>query len=181
MMPSKVALTPLSNLKVSKHHISAHGLIPNTSIQNRPILHYHGAFVSANASAIESHLNEMKVVTPAWRYTMYSTTHFHSTSHELLCIASGAAKCCFGGEDNPERYEPLLKTGDVILVPAGVGHRLLEEVERPFQMVGCYPPGLQWDMCYGKEGEEDKVQAIEDLAWFQKDPVYGEDGPAVQL
>lgn len=75
---------------------------------------------------------------------MYSTSHFHSTCHEVLCIASGRAKLCFGHEENPERFEPEVSRGDVIVVPAGVAHRLLEDLEGGFQMVGCYPPERQW-------------------------------------
>lgn len=121
------ALTPLNALKVSQHHIPAFQRIPNTSIQNKPLMIYHSAFPHAGASQIESHLSKVGVVSPQWRYTMYSDTHFHSTSHEVLAIASGSARCCFGGESNPNRVEPTLQKGDVVIVPAGVGHRLLED------------------------------------------------------
>jgi uncharacterized protein YjlB len=179
-MSPKVALTPLASLRVSRHFIPAHGLVPNTSIQLKPLLIYHAAFSSSvNASAIESHLQSIGVVDPAWRYTMYSTSHFHSTSHELLCIASGAAKLCFGHEDNPERVEQVVEKGDVIVVPAGVAHRLLEDLAGGFQMVGSYPKGRDWDMCYGREGEEEKVKRIKWLGWFERDPVYGETGPVL--
>jgi uncharacterized protein YjlB len=110
---------------------------------------------------------------------MYSTTHFHSTTHEILCISSGSAKLCFGGEDNPSKVTPTVSKGDVIIVPAGVGHRLLEEVEEPFEMVGSYPKGCSWDMCYGKKSEEAKIKGIEKLGWFEKDPIYGNEGPVV--
>ena len=126
-------------------------------------------------------MESVRAVTPQWRYTMYSFSHYHSTSHEVLCITSGAAQCCFGGEANPGRVEPELRKGDVVIVPAGVSHRLLQETERPFLMVGCYPPGKRWDMCYGKEGEESKVQSIKAQSWFQKDPVYGDHGPALEV
>lgn len=174
--------SPLSLLRVSRHQIPAHGLIPNTSIQHRPLLIYHSAFPStATASAIEANLSSVGVVTPQWRYTMYSTTHFHSTSHEVLCISNGRAKLCFGGEDNPGRVEARVEKGDVIVVPAGVGHRLLEDDKSggSFQMVGSYPNGKQWDMCYGKKFEEDKARNIEKLGWFERDPVYGDDGPVL--
>ena len=178
----KISPNPLSSLSVTCKYISAHGLIPNTSLQNRPLLHYHCAFppASSTPSALEFHVTEVGVVEPHWRYTMYSTTHFHSTTHEVLAIASGSAVCCFGGEENPERYEPLLQQGDVIVVPAGVGHRLIAERETPFQMVGCYPKGKQWDMCYGTEREERKIQGIKSLGWFEKDPIYGEEGPVLE-
>jgi len=110
---------------------------------------------------------------------MFSETHFHSTTHEVLSIASGSAKCCFGGEENEGRVELVLEKGDVVLVPAGVGHRLLEDYGG-FQMVGSYPGGTSWDMCYGHSGEQAKVKAIEKLAWFKRDPIYDEHGPSLQ-
>lgn len=175
-----VNLAPLSSLKVSKHLIPQHNLIPNSSIQNKPLLIYHSCFPSStSASQIESHLLTTGVVVPQWRYTMYSTSHFHSTTHEVLVIASGAAKICLGGEENAGRVEPVVRKGDVIVMPAGVSHRLLEKVERPFVMVGSYPPGKEWDMCYGRQGEEKKVEGIKNLGWFERDPVYGDEGPAV--
>ncbi|KAK8103293.1 hypothetical protein PG984_016439 [Apiospora sp. TS-2023a] len=186
----KLTLTPLASLRVSQHQIPAHNRIPNTSIQHKPLLHYHSAFSSSGnaketdniASAIESHLQSVGVVDPQWRYTMYSTTHFHSTAHELLCIARGGARLCFGGEENPGRVEVSVRRGDVILVPAGVGHRLLEEEgEDGFEMVGSYPKGCSWDMCYGKAGEEAKVEGIRRLGWLGRDPVYGDRGPALDV
>jgi len=131
-------LTPLKDLKVLKHQIPAHGLTPNTSIQNKPLLIYRSAFLSPSASHIESHLSSVGVVSPQWRYTMYSTSHFHSTSHEVLGIASGKAKLCFGHEDNPKKVEETLTKGDVIVVPAGVAHRLLEDLEGGFEMVSDF-------------------------------------------
>ncbi len=88
-------------------------------------------------------------------------------------------KIGFGGEDNPERVEPLVQKGDVIIVPAGVGHRLLDDFSSGFEMVGSYPQGKQWDMCYGKKEEESKVKGIADLNWFEKDPLYGDEGPVL--
>ncbi|KAI1449091.1 RmlC-like cupin domain-containing protein [Annulohypoxylon stygium] len=174
-------LTPLASLRVSRHSIPAYNLIPNTSIQNKPLLHYHEVFPPSTltASAIESHLTAVGVVEPQWRYTMYSTTHFHSTTHEVLCISQGKAKLCFGGEDNPEKLEKEVVQGDVLILPAGVGHRLLQDITGRFEMVGSYPKGYNWDMCYGKRGEEAQVQNIGNLPWFDGDPIYGDTGPAL--
>lgn len=178
---SRLTLTPLSSLSVSRHLIPSHGLLPNTSIQKHPLLIYHSCLPSiASPTNIEGHLNAVGVVKPQWRYTMYETTHFHSTTHEVLCISQGKARLCFGGEDNPERVEPVLQKGDVVIVPAGVGHRLLQDLEGGFEMVGSYPAGKQWDMCYGKKGEGEKVDAIKTLGWFEQDPIYGTDGPSLQ-
>ena len=68
-----------------------------------------------------------------------------------------------------------------MIVPAGVAHRLLEDIDGDFSMVGSYPKGKGWDMCYGNEGEEKKVKGIGALGWFEKDPIYGDKGPALQV
>ena len=175
-------LTPLKELKVLKYQLPAQGLTPNTSIQKKPLLIYRSVFPSnTNASQIESHLSSVGVVTPQWRFTMYSFSHFHTTSHEVLGIASGKAQLCFGHEENKDRVEEVLTKGDVIIMPAGVSHRLLEDLDGAFTMVGCYPTGCNWDMCYGKSGEESKIEKIKDLPWFKKDPVYGDEGPVLEV
>lgn len=140
---------------------------------------YHGAF-RGTAVEMEGHLSSVGVVNPQWRYTMYSTTHFHSNTHEVLSIFSGSAKLCFGGEDNPGRLETVAGKGDVLILPAGVAHRLLEDYGG-FQMIGSYPKGNSWDMCYGKPNEEEKIKGIQRIEWFARDPVYGGEGPALNV
>ncbi|KAK1238573.1 hypothetical protein MKX07_004149 [Trichoderma sp. CBMAI-0711] len=180
-------LTPLSSLRISQHLIPAHNLLPNSSLHSKPLIIYHAAFppeqiTTSSPDAIESHLRSVGVVTPQWRYTMYDTTHFHSTTHEVLCVAAGRAKLCFGGERNPGRVEPVVSKGDVIVVPAGVAHRLLENLDpEPFLMVGSYPSGKTWDMCYGKNADEYDADSIKALPWFGKDPIYGDDGPVLSV
>jgi uncharacterized protein YjlB len=110
---------------------------------------------------------------------MYQTTHYHSTTHEVLCVFKGRAKLLFGGEENPGRVEAEVKAGDALVLPAGVGHKMMEDLEGGFQMVGSYPKGCSWDMCYGKDGEEAKAQAVGKMEWLTKDPLYGDDGPVL--
>lgn len=178
-MSPPLELKPLRSLKVSSYQIPAHGGIPNTSIQKYPLLIYHHCIrATSSPSIIEKHLEDVGIVTPQWRYTMYSTTHFHSTTHEVLCISHGAARLLFGGEENPGSVEVTVEKGDVIVVPAGVAHRLIEDLGG-FQMVGSYPDGALWDMCYGKKGEETKIEGIKNLGWFKGDPIYGDNGPVM--
>ncbi|KAL1860292.1 hypothetical protein Daus18300_009347 [Diaporthe australafricana] len=181
-MPSNATPASLSTLRVSKHLIPSHGRLPNSSILQKPLLIYHSVFTNPSASAVESHLNSVGVVVPQWRYSMYATSHFHSNTHEVLCISSGSARLCFGGQENPERVEPVVQAGDVIVLPAGMAHRLLDDMSPAsrFEMVGSYPKGYDWDMCYGKEGEEGKVGGIGKVPWFEKDPIYGEQGPVLE-
>ena len=72
-----------------------------------------------------------------------------------------------------------MEKGDVVVVPAGVSHRLLEDRTGDFGMVGAYPIGKDWDMCYGEKGEREKVEGIEGLGWFERDPIYGDEGPVL--
>lgn len=175
-MPS-LTLTPLPSLRLSTHSIPSHSHLPNTTPHAHPLLIYHSAFpASTSPSTLESHLSTNNV-TPQWRYTMYSTTHYHSTTHEVLCVFHGRARLLFGGEANPGRVEVEVKAGDAIVIPAGVAHRLVEDVEGGFEMVGSYPKGCSWDMCYGKEGEEDMAEKVKGVEWFRKDPLYGDEGP----
>jgi uncharacterized protein YjlB len=170
-------LTPLTSLRISAHYIPTHNLLPNTTPHGHPLLIYHSAFpASTSPSTLESHLPS-NLVTPQWRYTMYTTSHYHSTTHEVLCIFSGRAKLLFGGEANPGKVEVEAKAGDAVVVPAGVAHRLLEDVEGGFQMVGAYPEGCSWDMCYGKKGEEGMKEKVGKVKWLERDPLYGDEGP----
>ncbi|KAJ5727859.1 hypothetical protein N7493_005679 [Penicillium malachiteum] len=176
-----MTFNPRSEIQVTYRQIPSCNRIPNTAIQCKPLMIYHGAF-NATPADLQRRLRAVGEVEPQWVYTMYSQTHFHSTTHEVLGVVTGRARLCFGGEENPQRFEPIVQRGDLIIVPAGVGHRLLDdEGEEPIQMVGSYPHDTQWDMCYGNAGEEKKVQAIRDLAWFHRDPLFGDDGPALYV
>jgi hypothetical protein len=76
IMATSSILTPLKELKVARHQIQAHGLTPNTSIQNKPLLLYRSAFkANTSASQIEEHLSKVGVVDPAWRYTVSHAYH----------------------------------------------------------------------------------------------------------
>lgn len=181
-------IASLSTIRVSKHFLPAHNLLPNSEPSQKPLLIYHAVFQhgttaqgSIPPAAIESHLIATGVVVPQWRYTMYPTTHFHSTTHEVLCVSSGRATLCFGGEDNPQRVEATVEAGDAMVVPAGVAHRLLDDNYGGFEMVGSYPKGCQWDMCYGKAIEKEKVKDIGKVPWFDQDPIFGSKGPALDV
>nr|POE61047.1 uncharacterized protein yjlb [Quercus suber] len=70
-----------------------------------------------------------------------------------------------------------------MVVPAGVAHRLLEEGREGerFEMVGAYPEGREWDMCYGEQKDEMAVESIKGLKWFSRDPIYGDKGPVLDV
>ena len=72
-----------------------------------------------------------------------------------------------------------LKAGDVVVLPAGPGHRLIEG--RNFLVVGAYPKDGQYDEC---TDIRDRANAIKRIAKVRKPssgPVYGPGGPIAEI
>lgn len=113
----------------------------------------------------------------SWRNGIYTFHHYHSTAHEVLGCYSGSVEVQLGGENG---LKLSMQRGDVVIIPAGVGHKNLSS-SADFRVVGAYPPGQNWDMNYGKPGE--RPQADENIARVPlppADPVFGNDGPLVE-
>jgi uncharacterized protein YjlB len=112
-----------------------------------------------------------------WVDGIYDYHHYHSTAHEVLGIAKGYACVQFGG---PQGIAAELKAGDAVVIPAGVGHCLLEG--RDLVAVGAYPEGQDWDLCQATEA--DHAKALENIPWVtlpKLDPVFGPAGPVLSL
>jgi uncharacterized protein YjlB len=149
------------------------GIIPNSRY---PLLLYRGAVKlgrSDPATQIEDQFAANNW-TNSWRNGIYPFHHFHSTSHEVLGIYRGSATVRLGGEQGRDF---IVQAGDVIVIPAGVGHKNLGAND-DFGVVGAYPEGRQWDLLTGKPGERPKAdQNIAALPIPGNDPVYGSNGP----
>jgi uncharacterized protein YjlB len=144
------------------------GTFPNNP---RPLLLYAGA-VPADPGAIEQ-IFTTNDWPGAWRNGVYPYHHYHSTAHEALGVYSGSATIQFGGPDGPTA---TIRAGDVAVIPAGVAHKCLES-SADFRIVGAYPRGQKWDMCYGESGERPAADRnIAGVANPDKDPVQGGTG-----
>jgi uncharacterized protein YjlB len=159
--------------EVFAHLLKDDGTIPNSDL---PLLIYRGAVEVGNedaASTLEKLFRKHKWH-GTWRNGIYSYHHYHSTAHEVLGVYAGEAKVQFGGE---EGVVDTVQAGDVVVIPAGVGHKNLGASSH-FGVVGAYPEGQDYDMCYGNP--EERPQAIRNIARVAKpklDPVFGKDGP----
>jgi uncharacterized protein YjlB len=109
----------------------------------------------------------------SWRDGIFDYHHFHSNTHEVLGVARGKARVCFGGEQG----EVLaLSAGDVAILPAGTGHKR-ESASDDFLVVGAYPDGRDFDICRGDPAEHDgAVARIAKVRLPKRDPVLGGDG-----
>ena len=164
--------------EVLNHSLEDDGIFPNNN--SRPLLVYKKAIIingKKGAETIENvfHSNSWG---GSWRNGIYPFHHYHSTAHEVLGVYQGEARIQFGGDKGPIL---AVESGDVVIIPAGVAHKNINS-SQDFRVVGAYPAGQSWDMNYGKPGE--RPAADKNIARIpdpETDPVYGGDGPLMDL
>jgi len=148
------------------HYFKDDGKIPNNTL---PLLVYRKALPGLTASKLQKHFAENNW-TNSWDNGVYPFHHYHSTSHEVLGIYSGSAQLHLGGEKGAKVN---VSAGDVIVIPAGVGHKNLGSSD-DFGVVGAYPDGRDWDLLKGEPGERPKADKnIAALPIPDLDPVSG--------
>jgi len=162
--------TPVQQLNIIRFLIQDDGQFPNNG--KFPLLIYkHG--ITADETLIRDILESNRWVN-SWKDSIFDYHHYHSTTHEVLIVLQGTASIQFGGPQGPvQSVEP----GDVIIIPAGVAHKL-DVADKNFQVVGAYPEGMKYDIKYGKTGERPQAdENINSLPVPEFDPLYGLEGP----
>ena len=154
------------------------GAIPNNP--RLPVLVYAKCFdASGDGAATVEALFDKNGWPPQWRNGIYEFHHYHSTAHEALGVARGRATVILGGPDGRE-FE--LSAGDVVVLPAGTGHKRIGS-SRDLLVVGAYPPGQEnYDLI--REEPEKKAAAVKRIAKVPlpvSDPLHGRDGPLNRL
>ena len=145
------------------------GGVPNNAL---PVLIYHRVIppdTSDNAEYLE-HLFRTNGWPPQWRYPVYTFTHFHSNTHEALGVYAGSAKLQLGGEHG-KIIE--VNVGDVLLLPAGIGHKQIS-ADEDFMLVGAYPPDVKADLCHDELPQlAARTKAVNAVPLPATDPVTG--------
>ncbi|KAB7897668.1 cupin [Rouxiella sp. S1S-2] len=145
------------------------GGVPNSPL---PVLIYHHVIAPEavdNADYLE-HLFTTNGWPPQWRYGVYPFTHFHSNTPEALGVFAGSAKLQLGGEKGNIIQ---VNVGDVLLLPAGVGHKQVSADEN-FMMVGAYPPNVTADLCHDDVAKlAVRTKAVAKVPLPETDPVTG--------
>lgn len=154
------------------------GLIPNNS--RLAVLHYPAVFSDEGGDLAErfESLFARHQWPPAWRNGIFGFHHFHSTAHEVLGIYTGEVTVRLGGE---EGVDVTLRTGDVAVLPAGVGHKQLHRTGA-LGVVGAYPAGQTPDACRPDARQfQRRVATVRAVPLPAADPVRGVDGPLMSL
>jgi uncharacterized protein YjlB len=113
----------------------------------------------------------------SWRNGIFPFPHYHSRVHEVLAICKGKAQVQLGGAQG---VTLTVQAGDVVLIPAGVGHENLG-ASADLLVVGAYPPGEPVDLCHGKAEERPQVLTnIVQVPLPISDPVWGDSGPVFE-
>lgn len=109
-----------------------------------------------------------------WHDIILMEDHFHSNAHEVLGLKSGQARLMLGGK-NGEIVS--VETGDVIILPAGVGHYSVDNSVE-YQFVGGYPNGADWNLHFSlkKENSQTILAEIANIPLPEKDPIFGDKG-----
>ena len=147
----------MPTLKPEIIYFEDNGIIPNNKY---PLLLYQHVFTAegiTSATWLEQKFNSNNW-TNSWRWGIYPFHHYHSNTHEVLGVYSGKALLLLGG---PQGQEINVQFGDIIVIPAGVGHKNLSS-SPDFSVVGAYPGGISPDLKKGEPG--DRPQADINLA-----------------
>lgn len=153
------------------------GLIPNNRL---PLIVRQGAITPGSSDPAKPFEETFRRNgwTHTWRNGIFEFHHYHSSAHEVLGIASGSASVRFGGEGGEVVG---LTAGDVVVIPAGVGHALINQ-NGDLLVVGAYAEGRDYDTLR----DDPKVIAearkrIAQVPIPDTDPVDGADGPLTKL
>ena len=160
---------------IEEYRFADDGETPNNPVL--PLVVYRGALSGGGdrAGACAA-LFEQNGWPGAWYNGIYGHHHFHSTAHEVLGIAAGAARVRFGGEHG---RSVAVAAGDVVVVPAGVAHKC-EEKSPDLLVVGSYPRGQNPDMMQPGAAGHTRAAAIAAVPLPGMDPVFGVGGPLVR-
>ena len=155
--------------RVRKIYFEKAADVPNSTL---PVLLYRSVLpphTPRKANAFREHFRSAGW-TGIWTDTIYDYTHFHSNAHEVLGIAEGKVTLRLGGEEGSLLR---LKAGDMLVLPAGVGHRRIGG-DDGLKVIGAYPPSQShYDM-------KRRGRAVPRVALPSADPFYGTEGPVTR-
>lgn len=161
-----------SAVRVDAIKLKSTAVIPNNA--QLPVLLYRGA---CDMDCLDLALSFEELFASnqwsnGWRNGVHPYTHWHCTAHEVLGVYSGTADVQLGGEIGPT---VKIEKGDVVVMPAGVAHKRLDETPG-LGVVGAYADGQLPDLCIGKEAMATALLRVEAVPLPKLDPMFATDG-----
>jgi len=163
-------------MTIETYRLSGNGRVPNSRL---PLLVYRQV-ISGSPRDVEDLLRQ-NGWPPDWHSSLglYPRHHFHSDTHELIAVSRGQLEGQFGGHDG---ITVGLSAGDVVVIPAGVGH-FGAAVSEDLRLTGAFPAGYgihDFRLCYPEEYaftmEKSRLVPIPG-----NDPFYGVNGPMTKI
>ena len=165
----------MADILVEKYHFPDDGTIPNNRL---PVIAYRQVTDAEDASAWLEKRFKDNGWTNNWRDIVLPYDHFHSTTHEVLGVGKGNVELQIGG---PKGMIVNVSKGDVLILPAGVGHASVSGHQN-YEMVGGYPDGKDWDLLTGTaEERKHALPRMANLPIPTKDPIFGETGEMLRF
>ncbi|KUM43287.1 cupin [Pseudomonas sp. EpS/L25] len=163
---------PATGNEPERLYFADDGIIPNSRL---PVLLYRQLPLqgSDRAAALERLFAEHDWP-PQWRYGVYDYHHYHPNAHEVLGVAQGEATLRLGGEQG---QDVSVAAGDVVVLPAGTGHRSLAS-SADFLVIGAYPPGQEAFITQRADpaAHARSLELIAQVPLPATDPVTGREG-----
>lgn len=154
-------------MTTTTYHLEPDATIPNNI---HPLIVMSAALDGDDAEAIAERFRR-NGWQGTWVYTVFDYWHYHVEGHEVLGCARGSATIGFGGDDG---IAVDMRPGDVVVIPAGVGHKRLA-ASSDFAVVGAYPPGQNGAITRaGAMHVDAAAKQIAEIARPTTDPVTGE-------
>jgi uncharacterized protein YjlB len=165
------ALAHVKAVRPVRLKFKADGYIPNNP--NVPLLFYKRAVRldgKRDPAALLEAIFNANGWGEAWRNGVYPYVHYHPRIHEVLGVARGSAVLRLGGNKGKT---VKLRAGDVVVIPAGVGHECLN-ASATFLVVGAYPPVGTYSECRGSYQEyEEGLRLVRRSRRWTRDPLTG--------
>jgi len=124
------------------------GIFPNSQL---PVLMYRQAIQLPKwfAASKVKKLLQSNGWSNNWKQGIYTFSHYHSITHEIVVVCKGELHLLIGGTHGKIF---TLHKGDAIAIPAGIAHKNVGK-ENDATCVGGYPEGRNFDINKGLPGE----------------------------
>lgn len=163
-------------IAIEKFYFEGNGRVPNSRL---PLLIYRNV-IKWPVVEMEAIMRQNRWM-PSWHahLGMWPRHHFHSEAHEFICVTRGSHAGKFGGHDG---QHASLNQGDVVVIPAGVGHCGFE-LSDDLNLTGGFNEGfgvVDFRMGFPEEYADVSRRARE-IPLVDFDPFFGVNGPLVQI